>query len=115
MQGTKHFVVHYVVGYPLELVGFTDSCWVGDPIDKKYTLDYVFMLAHGPICWYSKKKHTMSLSSAEAEYRGAMNAATQCVWLQGIFRELVFAFDSPTIIWCDTKSAIKIYIDLTQR
>ena len=30
--------VHYVVGSPLELVGFIDSDWDGDPIDRKSTL-----------------------------------------------------------------------------
>ena len=66
------------------------------------------MLAHGPICWLSNKKHTISLSSAEAEYIGVMNATTECVWLQGILGELGFAFDSPTVIWCDNQSAINI-------
>ena len=44
-----------------------------------------------------------------------MNAATQCVWLQGILGELGFSFDSPTVIWCDNQSAIKISTDLVQR
>ena len=109
MQGTRHFRVHYVVGSPLELVGFTNSDWVGDPIDRKSTSSYVFMLAHGPIYWSSNKRYTISLSSAEAEYRGVLNATTQCVWLQGILWELGFSFDSPTIIWCDSISEIKIY------
>ena len=38
VQGTRHFEVHYVVGSPLELVGFIDSDWDGDPIDRKSTL-----------------------------------------------------------------------------
>ena len=49
--GTKHFGVHYAASSPLELVGFTDSDWDGDSIDIKSTSGYVFMLAHGPICW----------------------------------------------------------------
>ena len=103
VQGTRHFEVHYVAGSPLELVWFTDSDWVGDSIDRKSTSGYVFMLRHGPICWSNKKQHTISLSSAESEYKGAVNAATQCVWLQDILGELGFAFDSPTIIWCDNQ------------
>ena len=98
MQGTKHFKVHYVVSSPLELVGFTYSDWDGDPIDRKYTLFYVFMLPHDPIFWSRNKYHTISLSSSKAEYRGAVNVATQCVWLQGIIRELGVAFDSLTVI-----------------
>ena len=84
VQGTKHFGVHYVVGSPLELVGFTDFDWVGDSIDKKSNSVYVFMLSNGPIFWLSNKQHTISLSSAEVKYRGVVNAATQCVWLLGI-------------------------------
>ena len=44
-----------------------------------------------------------------------MNAATKCVWLQGILGELGFALDSPTVIWCDNKSEIKISTDPVQR
>ena len=44
-----------------------------------------------------------------------MNAATQCVWLQDILRELNVALDSPTVIWCDNQSTINISIDPVQR
>ena len=39
----------------LELVGFTDSDWEGDNIDRKSTFGYVFILENGPISWPSKK------------------------------------------------------------
>ena len=55
VQGTKHFRIHYVASSPLELVGFTNSNWVGDSTEKNYTSGYVFMLSHGPIFWSSKK------------------------------------------------------------
>ena len=42
------------------------------------------MFVGGPICWYSKKQASIALSSAEAEYQGAVNACIQAVWLQGI-------------------------------
>ena len=44
-----------------------------------------------------------------------MNETTQCVWLRGILGELGFAFDSPTIIWCENKSEINISIYLVHR
>ena len=72
------------------------------------------MFAEGPICWSSKKQHTISLSSAKAEYRAAVNAATQCVWLQGILREFGVAIDSPTNIWVENQSSINIYTDIVQ-
>ena len=45
VQGTRHFRVHYVVGSPLELVGFSDSDWAGNPIERKSTSGYVLILA----------------------------------------------------------------------
>ena len=60
----------------------------------------------------SNKQHTISLSSAEAEYRAVVNAATQCVRLQGILQEFGVTTDSPTNIWVDKQSDIKISTDL---
>ena len=81
MQGTRTHGIHYVAKYDLELVGFTDSNWEGYKTDRKLASIYVFMLAYGPIIWSSKTKSSIALSSIEAEYKGAMNAATQCLWL----------------------------------
>ena len=49
VQGTRTHGIHYVAKYDLELVGFTDSDWEGDNIDRKSTFGYVFMLVDGPI------------------------------------------------------------------
>ena len=112
VQGTRNFGVHYAASSPLELVGFSDSDWDGDPNERNSISGFVFMFYNGPMFWSSKKQHTISLSSAEPEYRGAVNTATECVLLQGILREDVVALDSPTIIWCDNESGINISIDL---
>ena len=41
VQGTKHFWIHYAASSPLELVGFTDSDWDGDSIDRNSNSSYV--------------------------------------------------------------------------
>ena len=55
VQGTKHFGIHYATSSPLELVGFVDSDWVGDSIERNSTSCYILILSHGPICWSSNK------------------------------------------------------------
>ena len=87
IQGTRTYDIHYAADLELELVGYTDSDWVGDSIDRKSTSRYVFMFGGGPICWSSKKQVAIALSSVEVEYRGAVNACIQAVWLQGILSE----------------------------
>ena len=57
------------------LVGFTNSDWADDPDDRRSTAGYVFSLGSGPITWACKKQQALALSSAEAEYRAAVNAS----------------------------------------
>ena len=73
------------------------------------------MFSEGPIFFSSKKQQTISLSLVETEYKAEVNAATQCVWLQGIPREFGVTIDSPTKIWVDNQSAIEISNDPLQR
>ena len=98
VQGTRTHGIFYKAKSDLELIGFTDSDWEGENIDQKSTLGYVFMLAEGPISWLTKKQSAIALSSTEAEYRGVVNATTQCLWLHGILGECGFKSEFSTII-----------------
>ena len=48
------------------------------------------------------------MSSAEAEYRGAVNACIQEVWLQGIISKFDIGSTLYTILFCDNQSSINI-------
>eukprot|EP00253_Pinus_taeda_P004157 PITA_04157 len=96
------------------LVGFTDSDWAGDPDDRKSTAGYVFTLGSGPITWACKKQGAISLSSAEAEYRGAVEASKEALWLRRILSEFGFEQQHPTTLWCDNQSAIQLCKDPVQ-
>ena len=63
------------------LIGFTNSNWAGDPDDQKSTVGYVFTLGSGLITWSCKKQSVISLSSAESEYHGAVEASKEAMWL----------------------------------
>eukprot|EP00253_Pinus_taeda_P026602 PITA_26602 len=73
VQGTITFGIHYATDTALNLLGFTDSDWAEDNIDRKSTSGYSLTLGSGPICWSSKKQAAIALSSAEADYRGVVN------------------------------------------
>jgi hypothetical protein len=88
VQGTITFGIHYATDSTLDLIGFTDSDWDGDNIDCKSTSSYSLSLGSGPICWSSKKQAAISLSSAEAEYKGVVNITIQSMWLQHFLTEL---------------------------
>ncbi|KAL0402497.1 UNVERIFIED_CONTAM: Retrovirus-related Pol polyprotein from transposon TNT 1-94 [Sesamum latifolium] len=88
------------------LVGYTDSDWAGSIDDRKSTSGYIFCLGKNVISWSSRKQKSVALSSAEAEYIAATNAACEAVWLRRILKDMKFAQCGPTIIFCDNMSAI---------
>eukprot|EP00253_Pinus_taeda_P034126 PITA_34126 len=71
------------------LVGFTDSDWAGDPDDRKFT-------------------------AVEAEYRGALEASKEALWLRHILSEFGFQQQHLTTLWCDNQSAIHLCKDPVQ-
>ena len=72
------------------------------------------MFGGGPIFWSIKKQAAIALFSAEAEYRGAVNACIQAVWLQGILSEFEIGSALSIVIFCDNQIYISIYIDPVQ-
>eukprot|EP00253_Pinus_taeda_P014314 PITA_14314 len=114
VRGTVQFGIHYNAKAAPLLVGFTDSDWAGDPDDRKSTAGYVFTLGSGPITWACKKQAAISLSSAEAEYRGAVETSKEALWLRQILSELGFEQQHPTTLWCDNQSAIQLCKDPVQ-
>eukprot|EP00253_Pinus_taeda_P025772 PITA_25772 len=78
----SRYMIHYATGTALNLLGSTDSDWAGDNIDRKSTSRYSLSLGSGPIYWSRKKQAAISVSSAEAEYRGVANITIQALWLQ---------------------------------
>ena len=84
-------------------------------VKKNSTSGYVFMLAEGTISQLSNMQSAIALSSIEAEYRGVVNATTQCLWLQGILGECGIELETSTFIYCDNKRTIRISTDPVQR
>eukprot|EP00253_Pinus_taeda_P003537 PITA_03537 len=74
-----------------------------------------YILGSGPICWSSKKQASIALSSVDAEYRGAVNATIQAIWLQHFLSELGISVHHPTVIWCDNQSTLKFCRGPVQR
>ena len=56
-----------------------------------------------------------TLSSTEAEYRGVVNATTQCLWLQGILGECAFESEFSNIIYYDNQITILVCNNPVQR
>lgn len=53
----------YTDEFDVELTGFSDSDWVGNPDDRRSTSRYAFHIGSRVVSWSSKKQPTVSLSS----------------------------------------------------
>ncbi|XP_059074001.1 secreted RxLR effector protein 161-like [Cryptomeria japonica] len=82
VKGTSGYGLLYSRSDDPRLSGFIDSDWAGSVDDRKSTSGYAFSMGSGALTWTSKKQQAMTLSSIEAEYRGAVKATCEVVWLR---------------------------------
>lgn len=89
LRGTCSLGLFYARGKGTELLGYSDSSHdVGDD-DGKSTTGHIFYLGNSPITWCSTKQEIIALSSCEAEFMAATEAAKQAIWLQELLSEAV--------------------------
>ena len=90
------------------LVGYSDSSYNTDPDDGRSVTGHIFYLGRSPITWCSQKQDTVALSSCEAEFMAATEAARQAIWLQDLLGEITGAVYNKTVIRIDNRSAIAL-------
>nr|XP_020181715.1 uncharacterized mitochondrial protein AtMg00810-like [Aegilops tauschii subsp. strangulata] len=67
---------------PDSMIAYTDADWAGCPETQCSTSGFCVYLGDNLISWPSKRQHTVSRSSAEAEYRAVANAVAEASWLR---------------------------------
>ena len=105
---TLDYALFYEADVELELFGYTDADWAGSADDRRSTSGFMFSLGSAAITWSSKKQPTVSLSSTEAEYRGAAVAACEVAWLEMLLHDLRLQVHRPVVIYCDNLSSIQL-------
>jgi len=88
------------------LTAYSDADWGGCPTTRRSTSGYCVYLGDNLISWSSKRQHTISRSSAEAEYRGVANAVAELTWLRNLFDELGLKLNKASVVFCDNVSAV---------
>ncbi|GJT98277.1 ribonuclease H-like domain-containing protein [Tanacetum coccineum] len=70
------------------------------------TSGYCVFLGDNLLSWSAKRQHTISRSSAEAEYRGVANVVAETAWIRNLLRELHSPLLTATLVYCDNVSAV---------
>lgn len=100
LAGTREMGLHFEKGADLLFVGYSDSDWAGDPVTRRSTTGYVYMLGGGTVSWLSQLQRTVAVSSVEAEYQATATAVREALWLQKLADDLSLP-----------KSAVEIRVD----
>ncbi|GJS22485.1 putative reverse transcriptase domain-containing protein [Tanacetum coccineum] len=106
VRGTLDFGLQLYASITGSLVAYTDADWAGCPTTRRSTSGYCVFLGDNLLSWSAKRQHTLSRSSAEAEYRGVANVVAETAWLRNLLRELHTPLLSATLVYCDNVSAI---------
>ncbi|GJW46570.1 ribonuclease H-like domain-containing protein [Tanacetum coccineum] len=106
VRGTVDFGLQLYASATTSLVGYIDADWAGCPFTRMSTLGYCVFLGNNLLSWSAKRQHTISRSSAEAEYRGVANVVAETAWLRNLLRELHSPLSTATLVYCDNVSAV---------
>ena len=94
----------------LSITCYTDASFETDQDDTRSQTCYVFVMNGGAVDWKSAKQSTTAMSSTEAEYIAASEAAMEAVWIRKFISGLgvVPSNKRPMDMYCDNSGAIII-------
>jgi len=108
LKGTPSQGIILRVDCDLQLYGWCDADWATCPLTRRSLTGWIVFLGNSPISWKTKKQHTVSRSSAEAEYRSMATTMCELKWLKGLLHSLGIGHLRPMLLYCDSQVALHI-------
>jgi hypothetical protein len=85
---TPYIGLWYPKGSTFDLIGYSDSNYVGCKVDRKSTSGTCQFLGKSQVSWSLKKQTFVALSTTEAEYVAVGQCCTQLLWTRQTLRTL---------------------------
>ena len=104
---TPNLGLWYPKGSTFELLGYSDSDYVGCKVSRKSTIGTCQFIGRSLVSWSSKKQNSVALSIAEAEYVAAGACCAQLLWMKQTLKDFGCELTKIPLL-CDNESAIKL-------
>jgi hypothetical protein len=92
----------------IDIIGYTDSDWARNALDRRSTTRYCMLVGGNLVSWKSKKQQVVTRSSAEAEYRAMTSASCELIWANNLLADVGFVSHTLMILFCDNQAAMHI-------
>ncbi|XP_039172120.1 uncharacterized mitochondrial protein AtMg00810-like [Eucalyptus grandis] len=92
----------------MEMLAYCDADYATCPMSRRSITGFCIKLGNSLLSWKTKKQATVSLSSAEAEYRAMAKTTCEIIWIRGLLGDLGIKLKGPTKLFCDNDVALKL-------
>jgi hypothetical protein len=107
LVSTDCFGIWYPKGSTFDLIGYSDSDYVGCKVDRKSTSGTCQFLGGSLLSCSSKKQTSIALSTAKAKYVAAGQCCAQLLWMRQTLRDFGYNMSKVPLL-CDNESAIHL-------
>ncbi|KRZ82363.1 Retrovirus-related Pol polyprotein from transposon TNT 1-94, partial [Trichinella sp. T8] len=107
LRGTADYGLLYQAKREGFLKGYSDADYAGDVTTRRSRTGAVCMCEGGAVLWHSQKQRSVALSTTEAEYVAASEAAKDMMWLMALFAE-VTEVKQKLILFVDNMGAVTL-------
>ena len=90
---------------PVSLDAFADAAFANES-GKRSRYGHAIYLSDCLVCWLTKPTTAVCLSTAEAEFIAAAEAAKDIIWLRNFLHELGFSQSLPTVLHEDNQACV---------
>jgi histone deacetylase 1/2 len=111
LSATASHGITYIKTGSVFLLAYSDSDWAGCLKTRRSRSGGVILINGSWIITICKLQASISLSSCEAELIALVEVIKEIMWLHNFLGELNVAYNQPTVIYVDNKSAIALAKD----
>ncbi|MBW0535083.1 hypothetical protein O181_074798 [Austropuccinia psidii MF-1] len=107
LKGTQDISISYPKGINVGIIAYTDADWGNCKTTRRSITGFLATMGGGLVLWKTRKQPTVSLSTAEAEYKALCDLTSELMWLKQWGEECgLLSLDKPIPIHEDNQSCI---------